>query len=299
MIQVTKTPLRISLAGGSTDLQEYLNRYGEGKVISFTPDLFTYIIMKVSTDNQYKIVYSKIEKVKTLSEIKNDVAREVLSYFKMPPVEVIFTADIPSSGSGLASSTSYLINLIKACLQFQNKEMSILEIGKLAIELERKFNPLTGYQDVYGCLIEGFKIMTFNKYGLQSSSQLPTSLQDYYDFYLVPTNSIRSSTTILETIEYDKVHSMATLATNMLSAINEDDYARVACLINIGWTQKKLTSPSIVNNEIADIEFKFEKVPTIVAWRLIGAGNGGYFLVVTEKDSYLPIKNLKIKLYND
>jgi len=165
MIQVTKQPLRISLAGGSTDLQEYLNKYDEGAVISFTPNLYTYIIMKKSSDEYYKIVYSNVEKVLKSQDIKNDIAREVLSYFNMPPVEVIFTADIPSSGSGLASSSSYMVNMIKACLQFMEKPMSILQVGKLAIELERKFNPLTGYQDAWGCLLSGFKIMIFNKNG--------------------------------------------------------------------------------------------------------------------------------------
>ena len=73
MIQVTKCPFRISLAGGSTDLQEYLEQYGEGAVISFTPNLFTYIIMKKSSDNHYKIIYSNVEKVAKTEDIKNDI----------------------------------------------------------------------------------------------------------------------------------------------------------------------------------------------------------------------------------
>ena len=75
MITVTKCPLRISFAGGSTDLQGYLDKYGIGSVISFTPDLFTYIILKKSSSRYYKVVYSKVENVLSSKEIQNDVAK--------------------------------------------------------------------------------------------------------------------------------------------------------------------------------------------------------------------------------
>lgn len=299
MIQVTKCPLRISLAGGSTDLQEYLEQYEEGAVISFTPDLFTYIIMKKSSDDYYKIVYSNVERVLKLEDIKNDIAREVLTFFNMPPVEVIYTADIPSSGSGLASSSSYMVNLIKACLQFCKEEMTTTAIGEIAIMLERRFNPLTGYQDTWGCLLDGFKVLKFNKNGLSSYQKLTTGIFDEYDFYLVPTNATRSSTSILETIDYNKVHDMSLNTLLMWDAINDNDPNRVKQLINSGWEQKKLTSPSIVNEQVSSIEETLSRSSSIVAWRLIGAGNGGYFLVLTEKNSYLPLKNIKINLHNE
>lgn len=299
MIQVTKQPLRISLAGGSTDLQEYLDKYGEGAVISFTPNLYTYIIMKKSSDEYYKIVYSNVEKVLKPQDIKNDIAREVLSYFNMPPVEVIFTADIPSSGSGLASSSSYMVNMIKACLQFLERSITILEVGKLAIELERKFNPLTGYQDVWGCLIPNFKMLIFKKDGLRNIREYSNNIFDKFNFYLVPTEITRSSTNILETIDYDKIHVMAATTIEMNDAIQNSDYKSIPKLISRGWVQKKLTSPSIINEEIAKLEEEFTNTPGIVTWRLIGAGAGGYFLVLTEKDTYLQCKNIKIELHGE
>ena len=217
----------------------------------------------------------------------------------MPPVEVIFTADIPSSGSGLASSSSYMVNMIKACLQFMEKPMSILEVGKLAINLERKFNPLTGYQDIWGCLLDGLKVLKFNENGLLSYQKLTTGIFDEYDFYLVSTNNTRSSTSILETIDYSKVHDMSLNTMLMWDAINDNDPSRVKHLINSGWEQKKLTSPSIVNEQVSRIEKTLSRISSVAAWRLIGAGNGGYFLVLTEKNSYLPLKNIKISLYNE
>ena len=299
MIQVTRCPLRISLAGGSTDLQAYLNKYKEGLVLSFTPNLYTYIVMKKSADEYYKIIYSKIERVLNSRDIKNDIAREVLTYFKMPPVEIIYTADIPSSGSGLASSSSYMINLIKACLQFQGKEITSTKIGELAIMLERNFNPLTGYQDIWGCLREGFKALKFDSNGLTSYQNLPDTIFKKYDFYLVPTDATRSSTDVLETIDYGKVHEMSSTTNLMLDALIKEEYDKVNFLIKSGWEQKKLTSPSIVNEKVKAIETILSRLPNISSYRLIGAGNGGYFLVLTEKNSYLSLKNIKIDLHDE
>lgn len=299
MISVTKCPLRISLAGGSTDLQGYLDKYGSGSVISFTPNLFTYIILKRSSTKYYKIVYSKIENVLSPEEIQNDVAREVLIHFDMPPVEIMFTADIPSTGSGLASSSSYLIALIKACLDFQGKEMMNEEIGDLAIKLERRFNPLTGYQDIYGCLYPGFKKINFNPAGLQSIDRIPSDFFAKYNFNLVPVGSIRNSTNILSTINFEQVHKIAPLTDLMLDALVKEDYSRVCYLIQSAWEVKKATSTSIMTREIEHTERTINVNSNVLACRLIGAGNGGYLLVVSEKNYTLPLANLKIDLYNE
>lgn len=299
MIIVTKCPLRISLAGGSTDLQSYLDKYKSGGVVSFTPDLFTYIILKKSSSKYYKVVYSKIENVLTTEEIQNDVAREVLTYFDMPPVEVMFTADIPSTGSGLASSSSYLIALIRACLEFLGKEMTREEIGHLAVKLERQFNPLTGYQDIYGCLYEGFKKISFSPTGLNSIVQMPSDLFDYYSFNLIPVGSSRSSTNILSTINLEEVHKMSSLTDLMVDALTEKDYRRVGYLIQHGWELKKNTSSNIVTKEIQELEDLIMRSQYVVACRLIGAGTGGYMLVMSEKNYSLPLANIKINLYNE
>lgn len=294
MIIVTQTPLRISLAGGSTDLQGYLDVYKRGKVISFTPDLFTYIILKQSSTKYYRIIYSRIENVLTSQEIQNDIARVVLSYFEMPPVEVMFTADIPSTGSGLASSSSYLISLIKACLRFKNLEWSQEEIGKVAIQLEREFNPLTGYQDVYGCLIEGLKVMNFDENGLVDYKIFNPKIFHIYDFYLVPTEGTRSSTEILATVNYEKVYKLLDVADIVDEALEQENFEAVVMKIKEGWLSKQKTSPHIMNSKIKQIDKILSKCKEVLAWRLIGAGNGGYFLVITEKEAKLNIEGLKL-----
>lgn len=296
MVILTQTPLRISIAGGSTDLQGYLDVYKKGKVVSFTPDLYTYIILKKSSTKYYRIIYSRIENVLTSEEIQNDIARVVLSYFEMPPVEVMFTADIPSTGSGLASSSSYLISLIKACLKFKKLKWSQEKIGKLAIKLEREFNPLTGYQDVYGCLIEGFKVMSFDKDGLLDYKIFPSQMFDEYDLYLVPTEGTRSSTEVLATVDYKKVRRLMDVADIVDQALEKKNFEVVLLKIREGWLDKQKTSSRIMNPSIKQIDKSLAKHKGVLAWRLIGAGNGGYFLVITEKGITFNLEAIKINL---
>lgn len=100
---IAKCPLRVSMVGGSTDLQAFIDKYERGSVISFPSTLFTYITVHDNHTDKYIINYSKKEEVDNATEIKNDVAREVLVYFDIGPVTVTFNTDILSEGSGLAA----------------------------------------------------------------------------------------------------------------------------------------------------------------------------------------------------
>ena len=152
---ISKCPLRVSLAGGSTDLQSFIDVYGRGSVINFPTNLSTYIFFSESNNDKYKITYSKIETLKNPNKIKNDIAREIINYFDLPPVNIIFNSDIPSTGSGLASSSSYTIALLECVNRYLNLNLSQFEVCKLALKIERIINPLTGYQDTYGCGLAG------------------------------------------------------------------------------------------------------------------------------------------------
>ena len=87
---VSKCPLRVSLAGGSTDLLSFVEKYDYGSVISFPINLHTYILITYNTNNVYRINYSNSEEVTDADNIKNDIAREVIKYFNLPPVTVMF-----------------------------------------------------------------------------------------------------------------------------------------------------------------------------------------------------------------
>jgi len=300
---ISSCPLRVSLFGGSTDNPYFVNKFGYGSVISFTCDLKTYVTLTQDKfgfnkdQHKYIINYSRREEVSTIQEIQNDVVRVVLEYFNMPPIQVTLTSDAYSQGSGLASSSSYIISLIKSCILFLNQQMTDIEICKLAYELELKFNPYCGYQDPYGCGIGGFKRIEFIKGGIVKYNFLSTKLFDLYDTHLVFTGVTRNSKNVLEDVtnNIDKSQPLLKTLENSYSSLLENNYKKFLDYLNQSWIQKKKTSSIITENSIIkEIDFESNKNETVIAHKLCGAGNGGFFLVFSEKEklniSYQSVK---------
>jgi len=287
---VTKCPLRVSLAGGSTDLQDFIDNNPYGAVISFPSTLYTYITLHENNREKYIIDYTSREEVSCPTQIKNDVAREVLSEYKLPPVTITFNTDAHASGTGLASSSSYLISLIKAVTMFKNITISNFEICKKALELERRFNPLTGYQDPYGCGIGSFKKIIFKKNQDPIIKFLDQQLFDEVEMYLIYTHSQTNSTKALEKTTGTDRRGLLPVVDSMESAISKKSLHELTELVKLGWRQKKKITPHVVEDKsIQDIDKALENDKEIIAHRLCGAGNRGYFLVLSEKNAYMPV----------
>ena len=303
----SKCSLRISLAGGSTDLQEFVDSNGYGTVISFPCDLYTYISLfhdRNGLNNfskKYIINYRQREETDSPNEIKNDIAKEVINYFGCGPLNMCFFADVFSEGSGLASSSSYLLACIKAVVQYQNIPISDHEICNIALQIERNFNPLTGYQDIYGCGISGFKRINFSKEkkGVKIKiDHLPPEFLKCFDMYLIYTGIKRKSTNLLKTLDLNKVEKILPLVNFMESSIRNNDFDGFFSIINEGWAKKKETSSEIMSNPtIQELDGKLSNDPSVLAHKLCGAGGGGYFLVFKKKYSILNLDSLiKINL---
>ena len=289
---ITSCPLRISLFGGSTDNPYFVKQYGYGSVISFTSNLKTYVTLSQDKfgfnkdKHKYIINYSRREEVSTIEEIQNDVVRVVLDYFNMPPVQVTLTSDAYSQGSGLASSSSYIISLIKACCLFLKKEMTDTDICKLTHQLEVKFNPYCGYQDPYGCGIGGFKRIEFMDNYRIKYEFLPIDLFDQYDIHLVFTGVTRNSKKVLKSVTDNlyKVKPLLDIVDTAQEVIIDSNNQRFFQLMNDSWKQKKETSSTITENDrIRQIDEELENNPTVLAHKLCGAVNGGFFLTFSEK----------------
>ena len=303
---IASCPLRVSLFGGSTDNPFFVEKYGYGSVISFASDLKTYVTISQDKfgfnkdQRKYIINYSRREEVSNTSEIQNDVVRVVLEHFAMPPVQVTLTSDAYSQGSGLASSSAYIISLIKACTLFLNIKMSESEICKLAYELEVSFNPYCGYQDPYGCGIGDFKRIEFMGGHRIKHEFLPSDLFDHYDTHLVFTGVTRNSKQILKNItdNLDKVKPVVKTVERAYDYLMNKKYKRFFSELNKGWDQKKRTSSSIAENEkIISMDQCLSQNSTVLAHKLCGAGNGGFFLTFSEKDELnIPYECVKINV---
>ena len=290
---IASCPLRVSLFGGSTDNPYFVEKYGRGSVISFTSNLKTYVAISQDTigyNNQgkYIINYSRREEVSSIIEIENEVVRTVLEYYNIPPVQVTLTSDAYSQGSGLASSSSYTISLIKACCLFLDKSITDNDACKLAYHLERTYNPYCGYQDPYGCGVGGFKRINFMGDNSVTYEFLPTDLFECYDTHLVFSGVTRNSKGILKKISknLDKVKPLLKTCDKAYDTLMKENLDKFLFLLGKSWHQKKETSPSIAEcDTIIEIDHVLEKNDTVCAHKLCGAGNGGFFLVFSEKDT--------------
>ena len=306
---IASCPLRISLFGGSTDNPYFVEKYGYGSVISFTSNLKTYVTISQDKfgfnkeQHKYIINYSKREEVSKVEDIQNEVVREVLKYFNMPPVQVTLTSDAYSQGSGLASSSSYTISLIKACSIFLNQKYSDFQICKLAHQLELKYNPYCGYQDPYGCGIGGFKKMEFYKDSRIKYEFLPNDLFDRYDMFLIYTGVTRNSKKVLADVtqNLDKVKPLRDIVEEAYSDVYTKDPVNLLYHLKNAWDAKKNVSSIISENlEIKKLDDELSQNQQVLAHKLCGAGNGGFFLTFAKKDELtLPSNAVKINVVTE
>ena len=301
---IASCPLRVSLFGGSTDNPFFVEKYGKGSVISFTCNLKTYITLhedKLGYNMQgrkYIVNYSKREETEFIGDIKNELVRIVLNHFGCFPLTVSMTSDAYSQGSGLASSSSYIIALIKCISMFNELHLTDVEICELALELEQEMNPYCGYQDPYGCGIGGFKRIDFERGGIIKYDFLSTELFKHYDAHLVFTGVTRNSKNVLQdvTANIDKSLPLLQTVDEAYDALRQKDFSLFLNLLNQSWEQKKATSSMITENEqIQKIDQVLSESDEVLAHKLCGAGNGGFFLVFSKPNTLkIPYESIRI-----
>ena len=306
---VASCPLRVSLFGGSTDNPSFINKYGYGSVISFASNLKTYISLHQDKlgynidGGKFIINYSNREEVSNIDQIANDPVRVVCQHFKLQPLTISLNSDSYSQGSGLASSSSYIISLIKAISLFKKKDLTTMEICKLAYNLELKINPLCGFQDPYGCGIEGFKRIEFYKDNKIKYEFLETEIFKDFDAHLIFTGVTRNSKNILIDISknIDKTKPLLDTLEKAYALFKTKNYDKFLNLVNLSWEQKKKTSNIISSNDIiSKMDKELCNNKTVVAHKLCGAGNGGFFLVFSKKNKLeIPFNKVKINVDTD
>src|SRR5437762_22836 len=165
---VTRTPLRVSFAGGGTDLSDFYE-HGHGTVFSTTIDKYIYVTVKRHGpvfDEQIRLNYSKSEQVNRIDEIENDIARECLRFLEIePPIYVSTVADLPAS-TGLGGSSSFAVGLLHALHTFRGERVSAGQLAEEAchVEIELLGHPI-GKQDQYAAAFGGLNFFCFKPDG--------------------------------------------------------------------------------------------------------------------------------------
>ena len=161
---ITKTPLRIGLVGGGTDIPEYYKNYG-GLLISAAINKYIYIIVNKKFDHKIRVSYSSTEIVDTVNEIRHPSVREAMKLLDIDGgIEILSVSDIPSTGTGLGSSSTFLVGLLNALHAYKSEFASREQLAEEAIKIERKIlREPGGMQDQYMASFGGINMLKFNE----------------------------------------------------------------------------------------------------------------------------------------
>lgn len=289
---ITRSPLRISLGGGGTDLPSYYREHG-GFLIAAAIDKYVYINVHQRFVQNFLLKYSHLEEVATIEEIKHPIIREALRMvgIQQRNLEITSMADIPA-GTGLGSSGSFTTALLKALYAFKKDLVHPAELADQActIELERLNEPI-GKQDQYIAAFGGITCFEFRSddqvkaYPLAISEETLFNLED--NLLLFFTGYSRSASVILKEQDdksrnsdremTENLHFVKELGAKSRAALERDDLEEFACLMDVHWQRKKERSTSITNQDINDW-YDCAMANGALGGKVIGAGGGGFLM---------------------
>lgn len=295
---VTRTPLRISIGGGGTDLPSYYRR-GGGTVISAAIDKYVYLAVNQTFTQDYLLKYAELERVTAIADIDHDLIREVLTHLSVGPgIEIVSVADIPS-GTGLGSSGSFTVGLILALNAFLHRQLTPQDLAELAchIEIEKLGDPV-GKQDQYIASYGGLTRFEFRPDDTVEASALtvdPCTLDDLEDHLLLFfTGYARRATDILadqkQRSEQDDGAMIANLdyvqelGNRIGGALQGGRTHEFADLMHEHWEHKRKRSAGISSGEI-DEWYQLARDNGARGGKLVGAGAGGFLMFYAEDPS--------------
>jgi D-glycero-alpha-D-manno-heptose-7-phosphate kinase len=292
---ITRSPLRITLGGGGTDLPSYYEQHG-GFLISAAIDKYVYITLHKTFIEELIIKYSELEKVKNIDEIKHPIIRESLRLLNcdIKGLELTSMADIPA-GTGLGSSGSFTTALLKALHQYNKNLIHPKELAEQACDIElNKLKEPIGKQDQYIAAYGGITCFEFSK-GKVNAYPLKISKETLYDLddnlLLFFTGYSRSASGILKE-QNDKskennedmiqnLHYVKQIGISSKKALEDGNIEGFCKLMNEHWLYKKKRSGNMSNTKIDDW-YDLALKNGALGGKLIGAGGGGFFMFYTS-----------------
>lgn len=294
---ITRSPLRITLGGGGTDLPSYYTEH-QGFLIAAAIDKYVYVtVMRPFKEGIY-LKYSQLEHVENLSEVQHPIVREALALmdFKTPQVEITTLADIPA-GTGLGSSGSFTTALLKALYTHRRRHLHQEELAELAchIEMEKLQEPI-GKQDQYIAAIGGLTCFTFQRDHRVQARPLAVSMDTMFDLednlLLFFTGFSRSASSILrdqndrskgnDSDMLSNLHYVKELGLRSQAALESGNTELFGQLMHEHWEHKKRRSGGMSNPQI-DQWYALGMSNGAIGGKLVGAGGGG-FLMFMAKD---------------
>ncbi len=293
---ITRTPFRISFAGGGSDLSSYYRTEG-GAVLSTTIDKYMYLVIHPHFDRRkIQLKYAKTELVEHISEIKHPIFREVLAMYGLKGVDVNSIADIPS-GTGMGSSSSFTVGLLYAVRAFCGRPSDPETLASLAchVEIDLVGSPI-GKQDQYAAAYGGLNFITFHpddtvgveRIGLSAETrqQLERNLLLVYIGGQHSANDIlrSQSASIRQSDKAAVMKKMVGLAYQLKEALLCDDLESFGAILNEGWLLKRTLTEGISNSAIDQI-YERGIHSGATGGKLLGAGGAGFILFYCPQES--------------
>jgi D-glycero-alpha-D-manno-heptose-7-phosphate kinase len=293
---ITRSPLRVSLGGGGTDLPSYYREHS-GFVLSAAIDKYVYITLHQTFDQELILKYSKLERVRSVDEVQHPLIREALRLVgvESPHLEITSMADMPA-GTGLGSSGSFTTALLKALHTLKKNLVHPQELAEQAcrIEIDTLREPV-GKQDQYIAAFGGITCFRFLPNEQVEASPLKIATETLYsledNLLLFFTNYSRTASDILR--EQDQksrasdaemianLHFVKELGRRSREALEKGDLTQFAELMNVHWEHKKRRSARMSNDHIEQW-YALACANGALGGKVVGAGGGGFLMFYAD-----------------
>lgn len=283
---VSKTPFRITLGGGGTDLPSYYESH-ESIVLTMAIDKHVYITLKPDDfEEMCKLRYSEIECVKNASLLRNTRAKEVLCGHGVSNVEINTCADL-STRSGLGSSGSFLVGLIKAVREYKQLDHGPKTVADEACEIEiSRLKEPVGKQDQYIAAFGGVKLLRINKAGVVdvepfifNHDQLVNNMHVY------SLNMVRNASDVLSAQNnsssqvVDALHQIKEYCHRTIELLKAGDFDEYGLLLDSYWTTKRKLSSKVSMPIVDELYQTVKERFGVLGGKIVGAGGGGFLLL--------------------
>ena len=298
---LTRSPLRISLGGGGTDLSSYYERF-EGFLIAGAINKYVYVNVTRPFSEGVVLKYSKVEYVHKVDDVQHPIIRESLKLLNLatPQIEISTIADIPS-GTGLGSSGSFTTGLLRALYAHKRKPIHAHELAELACDIEiNKLNEPIGKQDQYIAAFGGITSFVFKKDGTVIAEPMSVSPETVFqledNLLLFYTGQSRSASQILTDQKtksiandqemIDNLHFVKDLGLRSKVALESGSLEDFAELMNVHWKHKKLRTVGMSNSKI-NSWYEIGMKNGALGGKIVGAGGGGFLMFYADDKTKL------------
>ena len=306
---ISRTPLRISFAGGGSDLSAFY-RHNPGLVISTSINKYIYITVNKKFDHQIRASYSVTEMVDSVDELQHELIREALRVVGLDGgIEITSISDIPSKGTGLGSSSTYTIGLLNALYAYKGKYVGAERLAREACQIEIDIcgKPI-GKQDQYIAAYGGLQNIQFNPdesvfvSPVIFSPEIKQKLQK--NLLLFYTGITRSADKILKEQTSNTENSrekravlqkIVGIAQDMHAALAANDLSGFGEMLHQGWLAKKQMALGI-STSLIDEWYQLAQKHGAIGGKITGAGGGGFLLFYAPASRHVEIKKALIDL---